>query len=127
MRVVPGGPFDRERPLPEQTIQYLNERYNLDDPVLKQYVDYLTNIIVPTITEDKVPRSVSINYLVTIDLPGDSTLRWMDFGPSYRSRTETVSAIISRHLPVSAQLGAAAMLVAVVIGIPARDNCRPKT
>jgi oligopeptide transport system permease protein len=29
MRAAPGGPFAREKPLPEATIRILNEKYNL--------------------------------------------------------------------------------------------------
>ena len=41
-----------------------------------------------------------------------------DFGPSYRSRSQSVSDIIREFLPVSLQLGAAAMLLAVIVALP---------
>jgi ABC-type dipeptide/oligopeptide/nickel transport system permease component len=42
----------------------------------------------------------------------------MDFGPSYRNVNRTVSDIFRDNLPISMQLGAAGIVVTVVIGIP---------
>lgn len=86
--VIPGGPFDKEKPLPAEIIANLEAYYGLDDPLWKQYTDYLWNA-----------------------LHGD-------FGPSYSSRSRTVNDIISTHFPVSAQLGVLAVIVAMVVGIP---------
>ena len=33
MHLVPGGPWDEDRPLPPQTIANLNRKYNLDNPL----------------------------------------------------------------------------------------------
>ena len=118
MRIVPGGPFDRERPLPEQTIAQLNERYNLEDPLHVQFLSYLGNVAVPRFTSDDLERNVQTDFLVNIDLPGDSTFRWMNFGPSVRNRSQSVTDIIRDRLPVSATIGTAALLVAMAIGIP---------
>jgi len=85
---IPGGPFDKEKPLPTEIIANLEAYYGLDDPLWKQYTDYLWNA-----------------------LHGD-------FGPSYSSRSRTVNDIISAHFPVSAQLGVLALIVAMVVGIP---------
>jgi len=85
---IPGGPFDREKKLPKEIIANLEAYYGLDDPLLKQYTDYLWNA-----------------------LRGD-------LGPSYSSRSRTVNDIISTHFPVSAQLGVLAMIIAMVVGIP---------
>ncbi|HNT05137.1 MAG TPA: ABC transporter permease, partial [Anaerolineae bacterium] len=86
---VPGGPFDREKPLPPEVKANLEKYYGLDQPVWKQYVDYVSDIV----------------------------LRF-DFGPTYRSRGRGVNDIFKDHLPVSAQLGLAAMAIALVIGLP---------
>ena len=85
---IPGGPFDREKPLPKEIIANLEAYYGLDDPLWKQYSDYLWNA-----------------------LHGD-------FGPSYSSRSRTVNDIIRAHFPVSAQLGVLAMIIAMMVGIP---------
>ncbi len=86
---VPGGPFDREKPLPAEIIANLESYYGLDDPLPKQYVDYVGRIITH-----------------------------FDFGPSYASRSRTVNDIFRDHLPVSAQLGLFALLIAVGMGVP---------
>ena len=86
---VPGGPFDREHRLPPEVIANLEKYYGLDQPVWKQYVDYIGGIVTR-----------------------------FDFGPSYRSRGRGVNDIFRDHLPVSAQLGLAAIAIALVIGVP---------
>lgn len=89
VRMAPGGPFDQERAVPQQVLDNLNARYNLDDPLLVQFGKYLGNI-----------------------LQGD-------FGPSFKYPTRTVTEIIASGLPVTLELGIYALLVAAVIGISA--------
>ena len=89
VHATPGGPWDEsEKPLPEAVKANLSRQYHLDDPLYKQYVDYLVNA-----------------------LQGD-------FGPSYRFVERSVSDIVGATFPVSAQLGVLAMLFALVVGIP---------
>lgn len=45
MHLVPGGPFTQEKSLPEPIMEALNRRYGLDDPIWKQYLTYLWNIL----------------------------------------------------------------------------------
>jgi ABC-type dipeptide/oligopeptide/nickel transport system permease component len=124
MHLVPGNPFDRERAVPPQVIAALEAKYNLNDPVYLQYANYMIDILVPRITgrniEVDVITGLYSDYLFNIDIPGtDRSFRWMDFGPSYRASNRTVNGIFKDHLPVSFQLGIAAMVIAMVIGIPA--------
>ncbi len=120
MHAIPGGPFDREKPLPQRTVDQLNAKYHLDEPLVVQYLYYMGDIVVPRITPAVQSRSVSEDYLINIPLPGgESALRWMNFGPTYRSRGRSVNSIFQDTLPVSMQLGVAAMLIALAIGIPA--------
>ena len=89
VHATPGSPWDEsEKPLPEAVKQNLAKQYHLDDPLPKQYLDYLASA-----------------------LHGD-------LGPSYRSVERSVSEIIAATLPVSAQLGLASMLFALLVGIP---------
>lgn len=90
MHAVPGGPFDREKRLPPEIIANLESKYHLDRPLWRQYTDYMGGIVTR-----------------------------FDFGPTYRSTTRTVNDIFSEQLPVSAQLGGLALLIAIGIGIPA--------
>ena len=87
-RALPGGPFDRERTLPPEVVANLEAHYGLDQPLHRQYLGFLWNAV----------RG--------------------DLGPSYSARTETVTALIARHLPVSAELGVWALLLAVGLGVP---------
>lgn len=121
MHQVPGGPFDRERTLPQVVIENLEARYNMDDPLWKQYLNYVYNISIPRITIDKQDSSTLTDYLINVDLPflGEhAAFRWMNFGPSLAQRSRTVNDIFRENLPVSAQLGFAAVVIASVIGIP---------
>ncbi len=119
MHQVPGGPFDNEKQLSAATLKNLNAKYHLNDPLYKQYTDYMIDLIVPRITTTEKKASVIDSYLINVSLPfGEHTvLRWMNFGPSYR-QTRSVNDIIREQLPISAQLGIAALLIAMVIGIP---------
>ena len=120
MHQVPGGPFDREKQLSPTALANLNAKYHLDDPLYKQYMDYMIDLVVPHFTTGTRRFSATEDYLLNISLPfGDNDhLRWINFGPSYRAQTRTVNDIMREQLPVSAQLGIAALLIALVIGIP---------
>jgi len=87
--VTPGGPWDRERPVPREAIEQLNRKCGLDKPLWQQYVDYLGGVVTR-----------------------------FDFGPSYKNLSRDVGEIILDFLPVSARIGVLAMLLAVAIGVP---------
>lgn len=89
MRILPGGPFAAEKALPESILKNLEARYHLDDPIWKQYGDYLVRLV-----------------------------KW-DLGPSFKQKGRDVDEIISTHFPVSAQLGLTAVALSLLVGIPA--------
>ena len=117
MHAVPGGPFDRDKPLPKEIIDNLNARYHLDWPLWRQYAGYVYDVMVPRITAQRPTNSLLDSYLIDFKV-GNVYFRWMNFGPSYTSKSRTVNDIFRDQLPVSAQLGVMALLVAMVIGIP---------
>jgi ABC-type dipeptide/oligopeptide/nickel transport system permease component len=117
MHAIPGGPFSREKALPAATIKILEERYHLDDPLWKQYVDYINSILIPHITTTPPSTSLSDDFLVNINI-GSVWIRWMNFGPSFKSRARTVNDIFRDNLPISAQLGTMALIIALLIGMP---------
>jgi len=45
MHMVPGGPFTQDKKLPADIVAALNHRYNLDQPLWKQYLLYLWNLL----------------------------------------------------------------------------------
>lgn len=122
MRSVPGGPFAREKKLPAATVQLLEEKYNLNASIFEQYTDYMGDILFPHITVGKQKPSKAEDYLVVIALPSifgdEAALRWVNFGPTYKSRSRSVNDIFRENLPVSFQLGLAALAVALAIGVP---------
>ncbi|MBL8644343.1 MAG: oligopeptide ABC transporter permease OppB [Rhodospirillaceae bacterium] len=88
MRVAPGGPFDAEAPVPPEILANMRAAYNLDKPLVQQYADYMLN------------------------------LARGDFGPSFKYKDFTVTELIGQGFPVSAQNGLAALVLAVLIGVP---------
>ena len=86
IRVAPGGPFDTEKPLPQEIRANLDAKYHLDEPLLQQYFRYMGQIVM------------------------------LDFGPSYQYKDWTVNELIARGFPVSLAIGGAAMLLAFVVG-----------
>lgn len=89
MHAIPGGPFTAEKALPEAVLKNIEARYHLNDPLPKQYIDYIANL-----------------------LRGD-------LGPSFKYESRTVNEIIAESFPVSAELGLVAVSISVLIGIPA--------
>ena len=114
---VPGGPFSREKKLPPAVMKNVLAKYNLDDPLWKQYVNYIGDIAIPRIIEGKPAGSLMEDHLINIPM-GDYTFQWMNFGPSYKSQSRSVNDVFRENLPVSFQLGFYAFLVAAGIGIP---------
>ncbi len=89
MHLVPGGPFDQEKPLPPEIKANVDAKYHLDQPVAIQYLLYLKDL-----------------------LHGD-------LGPSYKYLGRSVNDIIWDTFPVSMQLGLWAVLISVIVGVGA--------
>ena len=87
MRIAPGGPFDRERALPPEIEKNVLAAYDLDQPLILQYADYLLGI-----------------------LHGD-------FGPSFKYRDFTVAELLWTGFPASLEVGGLAIALAVLLGI----------
>ncbi|MBN1888939.1 MAG: ABC transporter permease [Thermoflexales bacterium] len=117
MHQVPGGPFDREKALPPEIKANLEQRYHLDWPLWRQYADYVFNVLVPRITTQKPTGSLLDQYFIELKI-GSVYFRWMNFGPSFASRSRTVNDIFRDQLPISFQLGVMALILAMVVGIP---------
>lgn len=99
MHSVPGGPFTRDRRLSPQVEAAMREKYHLDDPLYKQFFDYLLGLV----------RG--------------------DLGPSIVYEGRTVNEFIASGFPVSATLGAVTIVVILAAALPlgliaARKNGR---
>lgn len=88
MHAIPGGPFTRERALPPAVLEALNKKYHLDDPVWKQYVDYVGGVL------------------------------RLDLGPSFQRIGVTVNQLIEEGWPYTAKIGTASVVMIILLGIP---------
>jgi oligopeptide transport system permease protein len=87
IRFVPGGPFTQEKAVTPEILRNLEAHYGLNKPLWAQYFDYL------------------------------GSLSRGDLGPSFKYPNRTVNEIIADKVPVSAELGAIALSLALVLGI----------
>ena len=117
MHAVPGGPFDREKALPEEIMANLNKRYHLDEPLLIQYGNYLNDVFIPHFSTTAPTSALEDDAMIKFKV-GGIYVNWMNFGPSFSSRSRTVNDIFRDQLPISIQLGLLAVIVALVIGLP---------
>ena len=88
LRMLPGGPFDQEKPLPPEIKANIEAKYHLDKPLYWQYGYYI--------------KGLFRGYL----------------GESYKYTDRTISDILKDSLPISIQLGIYALIFAFVFGIP---------
>ncbi|HTF89035.1 MAG TPA: ABC transporter permease subunit [Planctomycetota bacterium] len=112
MRAAPGGPFSVERSLAPSIEAALRSRYHLDWPMWKQYLAYIGPF-------DLGPSGW---------IHGDGSHPFAgvlsgDFGPSFKYRDFSVNDVLAQSLPVSLELGLAALCFAVVIGVSAGLLC----
>jgi oligopeptide transport system permease protein len=87
MRLAPGGPFARERVVPPEVEANLMKAYHLDEPLWQQFLRYLNGLI------------------------------HGDFGPSFKYKDFSVADLIFGGFPVSLQIGAIAIALALIIGL----------
>ena len=89
MNMVPGGPFLSEKSPSPEVLAAMEEKYGIDKPISEQLVNYLKGIC------------------------------HGDFGVSFKmQKNRPVVDIIKEMFPVSAKVGAIALILAVSIGVP---------
>jgi oligopeptide transport system permease protein len=86
MRVAPGGPFNQEKGLNPVIKANLEKQFHLDEPLHMQYLRYLNDL-----------------------LHGN-------LGPSYNLPEFSVNELFALGFPISAQLGATALMLALLFG-----------
>ncbi len=89
VRLAPGGPFDAERRVSPEVLRNLEAHYRMDQPLYRQYLEYLSGVV------------------------------RFDLGPSFQKPAHTVREWILLRLPVSLELGAYALLFALLVGLGA--------
>lgn len=87
VRAAPGGPFDSEKVVSPEILKNLNEQYHLDDPIYRQYFNYLKHLVQG------------------------------NFGPSFRYPNRSVTEMIMTGLPITFELGFYALWIAVILGV----------
>lgn len=109
MRSVKGGPFDGERNLDPAIERNIAKKYSLDDPLWKQFADYLGPLNLGDdgwFGEGPTKGTEPFGGVLT-----------GDFGPSFRYRDFTVNDILAQSLPISVLLGLVSMMWALALGI----------
>src|SRR5436853_2639503 len=86
MHVAPGGPFNMEKGIPPEIRANIERVFHLDESVWMQYLRYLSNLI------------------------------HGDLGPSYILLNFSVAERFAIGLPVSAEIGSLALILALVVG-----------
>jgi len=89
LRLMPGGPFDRERELEPTIRENIERKWKLDQPLLVQYGAYLRD------------------------------LARCDLGESMARKGRTIREILTESLPKSLLVGAVALAFALVFGLAA--------
>jgi oligopeptide transport system permease protein len=87
MHAVPGGPWDDEQKVPPAVKENLNRKYGLDEPVWRQYLDFVTGAVQG------------------------------DLGVSYARQDRPVTQIILSGFKVTLVLGVTSLVLASVVGI----------
>jgi oligopeptide transport system permease protein len=87
LHATPGGPFDSERKVSLAVLANLEAKYHLDQPLWRQYLYYLNDL-----------------------LHGD-------LGASFRYADWSVNDLVARALPVSLAVGGIAMLISLFVGV----------
>jgi oligopeptide transport system permease protein len=118
---VPGNPLENpegRRPPPE-VAEAMKARYNLDS-FWRFYASYLENVSGVKYARDAASGRIDAER-ARAQAAGIPPPRRpiFDFGPSLQYRDQSVGEIISASLPVSITVGAAAMLIAVIVGVGA--------
>lgn len=88
MKSIPGGPFSTNDKLSEEVRKALEAKYHLDDPLMKQYFDYVKGVV------------------------------RFDLGPSFQRAGYTVNQLIAEGFPISAKIGGVSVIFVLILGIP---------
>lgn len=118
--LVPGNPLENpdRRPKPE-VIEQMNKQYNLDS-FPRFYVSYLKSATglkwLTDAASGRLAREQELAEASGLPAPHRPVF---DLGPSLEYDDWTVNEIIAGALPISVTLGAAAILIAIFIGVSA--------
>lgn len=86
VRIAPGGPFSSDKAVAPQVQAALEAQYRMDQPLHQQYFSYMSDLVQG------------------------------DMGPSFRYPGRSVDELLFQGLPVTAELGFYALLIAIFFG-----------
>lgn len=89
MHAIPGGPFAQDKEVPDEVLRALEAKYHLDEPLHKQYLNYVKGF-----------------------------LTW-NLGPSFQKIGVSVNDIIRQSMPASLKLGCVTIIFVLLLGLPA--------
>jgi oligopeptide transport system permease protein len=104
VNLAPGSPFSGNKKLTAEVEANLKAKYGLDQPRSVQYYRYLARLA---------------GFTYHIETHAYTWRPVPDLGDSTKYKGRTVNEIISEALPVSAVLGVAAYLIALIVGLGA--------
>lgn len=87
LRVLPGGPFDSEKRLPEKVKANIEKKYKLNEPLINQYLYYV------------------------------KTTSALDLGPSYFYPGKSVNEIIKKSFPYSLRIGVLSLIFTIFASV----------
>ena len=88
LHAAPGGPFDSDKEMLPEIRASIEAAFHLDEPVWRQYVRYLGQLV----------RG--------------------DLGPSFQYRNTSVNELIAQGLPIDLTVGGLALAFALLVGLP---------
>lgn len=89
MHAIPGGPYDfADQDLDPEIVKILMEKYHLNDPVGKQYLDFMKGVFT------------------------------FDLGPSYYYEGRTVTELVKQGFPITGRLALYSLILVIVFSIP---------
>jgi oligopeptide transport system permease protein len=80
MRAAPGGPFSREREIPANILQNILKKYNMDEPLPKQYLRFLGDVLRGDLGPSFKIKDFSVNELIAQSLPNSLILGLTSLG-----------------------------------------------
>lgn len=74
IRAAPGGPFSREKAVPPGVLANLMAKYHMDEPLYKQYLRFLSEVVRGDLGPSFVTKDFTVNELIKMSLPNSVTL-----------------------------------------------------
>ena len=74
IRLAPGGPFSSEKKVTPEVMQNLLKKYHMDEPLFKQYLRYIGDVLRGELGPSFKNKDYSVNELIAVSLPNSLIL-----------------------------------------------------